>query len=459
MSGWETLAMVVGWGACAGLACAYEPDTRRFPKDPVTLPACLENLRPGQIRDAVKQGAACLLPVGTLDAEGPFLGMDPDACERMLRDLAVQHKAVIAPPIWYGPTGYVLSGPGQGTFDMPPRAFSDYLREVLVTLDALGFRKILVVPLRNPPGDASALRSAIDFALGDLFNDLWKRPEFGPNWWIRPDRDQLNWGRWGVLPAPKPKTPAGTNAAPERPFMQLPLRLEHLRPAEFAEAIRRGLPCFVAVGVLENHGNQCPVACDAFEAQDPLLLAAAQAPCVVAPTVWYGPTAYAVTGPALGSTDINGQVFQTYARGLVAGLAATGFRHIVVLQNHQGGGAQRTGLALAIQEYRAGLWQRPGFGPGWGREPATASRVPEILLTGPPGGQYDHAGKNETSWMLHLRGPYTDLSLLRKGDYPFCWAPNDESEKATADWGRQMCNTVVSNLVGMIRERTAPPAP
>jgi len=239
------------------------------------------------------------------------------------------------------------------------------------------------VPLHDAQGPDSPLRSAIDFAFGDQFNNLWKNPGFGANWWIRPDFEKLNWAKYSVVPLPK-AAPGKGETAPAAAAPQGPLRLENLRPAEVAAAVKQGLPCFVAVGVLENHGNHNPIGCDTFEAQDPLLLAATNVPCVIGPTIWYGPTAYAVSGPELASTDINGQIFQAYARGVVAGLAAMGFRHLVFIQCHQGGGAERTGLAMAIQEYRAGLWARPEYGMGWGRKEPAGPKAPAIEMQGPP---------------------------------------------------------------------------
>ncbi|MBI2297691.1 MAG: creatininase family protein [Armatimonadetes bacterium] len=410
------------------LAVAWEPDVSRFPPDPARLPARLELMRPGQVRDAVARQAACLLPVGVLEARGDApLGGRVDAQEAALWSLAGELGAVLAPPILYGPTGCLRSDAGAGTFDAPVEGFAGYLEAVLKTLHAVGFRRVQVVPLSA----AEPLRDAISFVLANLFNDFWKDPQFGLNWWVRPDRETLPADAFSLRELP---------ALPDLPEERSPVpRLERLWPAELHEAMATRLSCFVPVGVIENHGNQCPLACDTFEALDPLLLAAAEAPCVVAPPVWYGPTGYAVTGPALATTDIDGFVYFRYFRGLVAGLAAMGFRDIVFLSVHQGaGGAQQSAERLAIQEYRA-----------------THPAGPKLEVLSPPAGQYDHAGRNETSWMLHLHGEHTDLSLVREGDYRFCWEPGNEAKLATADRGRELCGLVTDGLKRLIRDRAA----
>jgi len=435
----------------------FEPDVTKYPGDKAVLPAQLENMRPGQIRDAVAQGTPCLVPVGTLenDSDEVPLGIDREGGEYRLLSLAQEMNAVVAPTLWYSPTGYILSGPDEGTFDLPAEAFAAYIEEVLLTLRAVGFKTVQIVPLHNPQGDNSPLIAACRFALGNIFNNLWKNPEFGQNWWIRPDRDKLNWGAFGMRQLP---TVSATNPGqPATDGLCLPLRLENMRPAELKGALQKGLPCFVPTGVLENHGNHNPIGCDAFEVQNPILEAASRAPAVIAPTIWFGPTAYAVTGPKLATTDINGVVFQRFADGVVSGLAAMGFKHIIFLHVHQGGGAEGTGIDLAIQQYRSRLASQVGYGPGWARHLTPQEmQHPQIERIGTPGGKYDHAGKNETSWMLYLRRQYTDLSLIRPGDYPFCWEKGNEANTATAEWGRQMNEEVVANLVRLIQEKTSP---
>jgi creatinine amidohydrolase/Fe(II)-dependent formamide hydrolase-like protein len=452
--------IVVAWAAIGllgpRLAVAIEPDVSKFPQDRAVLPARLENMRPGQIRDAVARGAPCLLPVGTLESGGGDrpLGGDAEQADAALLALAGPMHAVIAPPIWYTPTGYILGGPRQGTFDMPLDSFADYLREVLRTLAELGFKRVQVVPLHNPQGADGPLHSGIQFVLADLFNDLWKDPRLGRSWWIRPDREALPYKTFSLAALPKVDGAEKRAAANAR----LPLRLERMRPSQIEDALRRGLPCFVPVGVLENHGNHCPIGCDTFEAQDPLLLAATRAPAVVAPAVWYGPTGYAVTGPQRGTTDVNGAVFQWAMQGVVAGLAAMGFENVVFVGVHQGeAGAEQASIRMAIQQYRGRLHALPGYGPGWGNgENPRPARTCNLEMISPPGGAYDHAGRNETSWMLFLRGEHTDLTLIRPNDYPFCWEKGGPSNTATRELGRQMTEKVVGRLVELIEAKTRP---
>ncbi len=448
--------------ACFSSAQGYgwELDTSRFPPDPATLPARLENMRAGQVRDAVKKGAHCLLPVVTLEAIGDDspLGMDP-AQYKAIEDMArtFRREAVIAPPIYYTPTGYVLSGPLEGTFDINLDTFADYLEEVIVTLSEVGFAGIQIVVVHNPhivenppfaKKDRSPVYAACRFVRGDIFNNRWKDPQVGKNWWSFTLSKRSGTSGSGKpvntkrLTEIKIKTLAKIKNSSDTKTSnkwQLPLRLERMRPSELKRAVAQNLPCFVPTGVIENHGNQNPVGCDVFESQEPVLQAAGRLPAVVAPSVWYGPTGYAVTGPKLGTTDINGRVYQNYIQGICQGLVAMGFRNIIFVQVHQGvDGPQFTATDMAIAQYRCRLYKDPNYGFGWGRKDKKwcDKKIPTIEVIMPPLFQGDHAGKNETSWMLYYRPEYTDLSLIRPGDYPF----NDlrNAADATVEWGKEM---------------------
>ena len=428
----------------------YLHDTSFYPDDPVEIPARLESLRPGQVRDAVAREANCIVPVAALDASGPDepLGFEPFRDEGLL-GLAREQNAIVAPPIWYCPTGYTHGKPEDGTFDMPLYAFASYLENVLTTLYALGFRSVRLATYvdEEDPARSAPLVSACDFVRANLFNDLWKEPEIGANWWDRPDRDELNWQRYAGHNLARPKQPELAAQSDE-----LPLRLEDLTPNGLRDSVARGYPLFIPSGVLENHGNQNPIGCDAYEAQDPLLRAAARAPAVVAPTIWYGPTCYGVSGPELATTDIDGYRYHGFAAGLIRGLAAMGWRDVVFVQVHQGsGGAQWSATAMATQAYRATLASREGSGPGWAAAGQTAPTNVEIMS--PPHGQYDHAGKNETSWMLYLRPDNSDLGLVREHDYRFCWNPGHEARLASREWGETMCRKTVAGFVEEINAR------
>jgi len=316
------------------------------------------------------------------------------------------------------------------------------VRDVFNDLRAMGFKRVEIVVLDKGAAEQSLAYAACAYILGDYMNKYWDRPDTGKGWWANPETKVMSWETSGIRLARLRAEPPAVKTAD----LALPLRLERMRPSELREAVRRGIPCFVPAGVIENHGSHNPVGVDAIEVQDPLVDAAKLWPVVVAPTIWYGGTSYAVTGPELGTMNISGDAYLSYTLGITEGLVAMGFRHLTYVHVHQAGGAQDTSIALSIQEFRRHL--------GGQKSPRNIAIVDHM---GNPGGNCDHAGKHETSWMMYYRKPYVDLSLIRPNDYMFRWYKCGESNTATYEWGKQMAGESIRNYEKVIKERTIPP--
>jgi creatinine amidohydrolase/Fe(II)-dependent formamide hydrolase-like protein len=406
------------------------------PYDPVSLPANLENMRAGQILDAVAKGFKVILPIGTLegtDNDVP-VGLYSNELQQALDSLSLKNNAIVAPTIWYSPTGYLMGAPSDGNFDLPTDAFIKYLDEVINEFYNMGFKHVHVVIIHNLLGENSPLVKACRFVLGNIFNDYW----------LNPEKDQFNRTSLEILSL-KSENHGLKNESPSG-------RLEEMTPAEIRKAASQGLICIVPVGVIECHGNQNPVGVDIIMVQEPLLMVSAKIPVVIAPAVSYGGTAYAVSGPELGTMNINGQTDYDYNLGVARGLLAMGFKHIIFCSGHQGGGSQSTGLDLVAQEASLIMTQRYGY--GWMNHSKNSEKLyPVVEYIIHPASVGDHAGKYETSYMLYLRHSYTRLDLINPNDYPFCWQKGIESINATYELGKQLTDEVVNNWVKIIKER------
>jgi creatinine amidohydrolase/Fe(II)-dependent formamide hydrolase-like protein len=425
----------------SGVSQDYQLDIESFPEDTVELPAQLENMRPGQVRDAVRQDAVCLLPVGNLQAfsEHEVIGLK-ESIRDSLNKLVAGEKTVIAPPIWYTPSGYLVTGPGNGAFDMSMDAFTNYLDDVVTNLVSLGFERIRVVVLNDLQQQDSPLMACARFVVANKFNNRWKEPGFGKNWWINPDiadKRRAVSGMYSVL-----SISGSSEIGEEIKTLTNPFRLENMTPAQVKDAVARNLVCFVPSGVIETHGNHNPIGCDAIEVEGPLLMAGAKADFVIAPTIWYGPTGVSCGDETVGNMNIDGAVYRDYISGVVEGLAAMGFKRIVFIQVHQGqNGPQWVSTKYGIARYYARFHSSVVEN---GRTPAN------ITVMKPPFGQYDHAGINETSWMMYFRPDHTDLSLIRPGDFPYCWRKGRESNKASYERGRSMAEKTVEGFIELI---------
>ncbi len=106
----------------------------------------LQHLLPHQLIKAQDEGWPLLIPTGCIEYHGPHmaLGLDTMIVEELLVRVAKRVDCVIAPPFWYGPTGYAVTGPDQGTVDVSTERFGRHLKDVLCSFWEIGFRWIIV---------------------------------------------------------------------------------------------------------------------------------------------------------------------------------------------------------------------------------------------------------------------------------------------------------------------------
>jgi creatinine amidohydrolase/Fe(II)-dependent formamide hydrolase-like protein len=119
------------------------------------------------------------------------LGLDTLVVEELLARVAERVKCIVAPPFWYGPTGYAVTGPDQGTVDVSTERFGRHVKDVLSSFWEMGFKWILVgVHHQQMEGPESlAIRQA---AAEVTFEKTYA--ERGAAWWGKaplPRRDRV----------------------------------------------------------------------------------------------------------------------------------------------------------------------------------------------------------------------------------------------------------------------------
>ena len=142
----------------------------------------LQHLLPHQLEVAIDEGWPLLVPAGCVEYHGPHLplGVDTLVVEELCRRTAARTKAVVAPPFWYGPTGYAVTGPDQGTVDVSTERFGRHAKDVLTSFWEIGFKWIVVCihhqQLDGP--EALALRqAAVEVTFEKTLSDR------GKSWW------------------------------------------------------------------------------------------------------------------------------------------------------------------------------------------------------------------------------------------------------------------------------------
>jgi creatinine amidohydrolase/Fe(II)-dependent formamide hydrolase-like protein len=106
----------------------------------------LQYILPHQLKQAVDEGWPLLVPTGCIEYHGPHLalGLDTILVEELLARVAERVPCVIAPPFWYGPTGYAVTGPDRGTLDVSTERFGRHVKDVLSSFWDVGFKWIVV---------------------------------------------------------------------------------------------------------------------------------------------------------------------------------------------------------------------------------------------------------------------------------------------------------------------------
>jgi creatinine amidohydrolase len=125
-----------------------------------------------EVRSLVEAGAVALWPIGSTEAHGPHLPLSTDVmiaeetCKRAidLIEEALELKAVILPPLAFTVTEY--ASPFSGTISIPAETAVAYVRDVLVSAAAQGFRAICMVNAHLEPAHRTVLRKAREAATG-----------------------------------------------------------------------------------------------------------------------------------------------------------------------------------------------------------------------------------------------------------------------------------------------------
>jgi creatinine amidohydrolase len=124
------------------------------------------------------------VPTGCIEYHGPHLalGLDTILVEELLMRVAQRTHAVVAPPFWYGPTGYAVTGPDQGTVDVSTERFGRHVHDVLASFCAMGFRWIIIGvhhQQMDGPGSLAIRQAAAEVTFEGA------HAERGDGWWGR----------------------------------------------------------------------------------------------------------------------------------------------------------------------------------------------------------------------------------------------------------------------------------
>jgi creatinine amidohydrolase len=240
------------------------------------------------------------------------------------------------------------------------------------------------------------------------------------------------------------------------------MQLKYMRPHQLRAYVKVGHPLLVPAGCIETHGPHMAIGHDTIIVEEICNRIVERTCCAIAPSFDYGPTGYALGGPEDGTIDPDYDAFGRYVKSILKNFREMGFRKIYVPIMHQG---MEAPLALAFKKAAAELIfenvLERGYPRGWwGQEQhmRAAGNIwgrievqPMILPASSPPAGGDHAGFNETSFLLATRPELVEQDKL-DDDAPWYCRQDEEknSWSASAEHGQLMVDAVVDAWVKKI---------
>ena len=246
------------------------------------------------------------------------------------------------------------------------------------------------------------------------------------------------------------------------------MRLEHMRPHQIRAAIAANVPAVLPIGVQEYHGEHLPVGVDLLAVTRAVERLEAEAPerLILLPAFAYGAASFAVSGPEVGTLQVDAQSFLPFARGLFAGLLNIGFRNIHGVIHHQTenfGQGMPTDLSFRLAARQATFAHLEATrGQGWwgkgemadyyeghakGENPfnwiAVHPLMPAAVAQHLP---FDHAGEGETALMLALCPELVEPARMVEND---TWY-TATAPRATKAQGEAGVAVILAHLRGVL---------
>ncbi len=232
------------------------------------------------------------------------------------------------------------------------------------------------------------------------------------------------------------------------------MHLKHLRPYQLRHAVAENWPLLVPTGCVETHGPHMAIGHDTIIVEEICARIAQRLDVIIAPPFDFGPTGYALGGPEEGTIDPDYDAHGAFVKSILSNFLQMGFRRIYVPIMHQGMNAP---LALAFKKAAAELAfesaLKAGHPRGWWGDVKLKDEVrwgaidvqPMILPAASPPAGGDHAGYNETSFLMATRPELVEQDRLDLEEAPWYCRQNEAKNSWTAnvEHGQAMVDAVV----------------
>lgn len=192
-------------------------------------------------------------------------------------------------------------------------------------------------------------------------------------------------------------------------------------PREVNRVKEERIPVVMCGGTVEYHGPHCSYGCDTLIAEGLIKKLSEKKEIMIAPTIYYSPSSYAVADETSGTVHIEEDVFEAYIYQIFMNMLDAGLRNIYVVIHHQFEqenlmpmtlsymkAAKRAEMTYMEQTRGRGWWGSESFKDyydnlGGNDDPFSRIKVIPTMSTEVQNATgYDHAGKYECSILMSL---------------------------------------------------------
>ena len=229
--------------------------------------------------------------------------------------------------------------------------------------------------------------------------------------------------------------------------------LDFCFPRETDKAKKENTPVVIVGGTVEYHGPHCSYGCDTLVAEGLVKKLAERKDIIIAPTISYSPSSYAVGDEKSGTVHVEENAFEQYVYYVFMSMLSAGLRNIYVVIHHQFEqeslmpmtlsymkAAKRATMTYLEQTKGRGWWGSESYADyyenlGGGEDPFSWIKVVPTMSTAVQNATgYDHAGKYECSILMSL---YPDAVKLDRIDDIKHWF-TESAREANKELGDEM---------------------
>ena len=234
-------------------------------------------------------------------------------------------------------------------------------------------------------------------------------------------------------------------------------------PRELEYVTNNNIPVIIPAGTVEYHGPQCAYGCDTLVAEGLVKKLAERKEIMLAPSISYSPSSYAVGDEKSGTVHVEERAFENYVYYVFWSMLCAGIRNIYVVIHHQFEQESEMPMTLCYRmaAKRATMaYLEKTLGQGWWGSENYANYyeqlegennpfnwikvIPTMSAAVQNATGYDHAGEFECSILMALYPDCVDLSRIGDKKHWF----TESARKAN----KQLGNTMVEKSLAWLEE-------